>query len=85
MLKPGGKTLEIAAKDPLLARADGLAFGEKTILYVNSVTGKLLRNLGNCAYAGSFGINKRNIGYNSPVQPLAAHEGYGGLHGNRYR
>ncbi|HTC36225.1 MAG TPA: hypothetical protein VK724_22785 [Bryobacteraceae bacterium] len=44
MLKPGAKTLEIAAKDPLLAGADGLAFGEKTILYVNSVTaGKLLR------------------------------------------
>ncbi len=44
MLKPGGKSLEIAAKDPLLAGADGLAFGEKTILYVNSVTaGKLLR------------------------------------------
>jgi hypothetical protein len=44
MLKPGAKVLEIAAKDPLLARADGLAFGEKTILYVNSVTaGKLLR------------------------------------------
>jgi len=44
MLKPGSKTLEIAAKDPLLAGADGLAFGEKTILYVNSVTtGKLLR------------------------------------------
>jgi len=44
MLKPGAKTLEIAAKDPLLAGADGLAFGEKNILYVNSVTeGKLLR------------------------------------------
>jgi hypothetical protein len=44
MLKPGAKTLEIAAKDPLLAGADGLAFGEKAILYVNSVTaGKLLR------------------------------------------
>lgn len=44
MLKPGGTSLEIAAKDPLLAGADGLAFGEKTILYVNSVTaGKLLR------------------------------------------
>jgi sugar lactone lactonase YvrE len=44
MLKPGGKSLEIAAKDPLLAGADGLAFGEKTVLYVNSVTtGKLLR------------------------------------------
>lgn len=48
MLKPGSKTLEIAAKDPLLAGADGLAFGEKLTLYVNSVTaGKLLRmNLG---------------------------------------
>ena len=44
MLKPGGKSLQIAAKDPLLAGADGLAFGEKTILYVNSVSaGKLLR------------------------------------------
>jgi sugar lactone lactonase YvrE len=44
LLKPGGKSLEIAAKDPLLAGADGLAFGEKTILYVNSVSaGKLLR------------------------------------------
>jgi sugar lactone lactonase YvrE len=44
MLKPGGKDLQIAAKDPLLAGADGLAFGEKAVLYVNSVsTGKLLR------------------------------------------
>lgn len=44
MLKPGTKSLQIAAKDPLLAGADGLAFGDKTTLYVNSVTtGKLLR------------------------------------------
>jgi sugar lactone lactonase YvrE len=44
MLKPGAKALEVAAKDPLLAGADGLAFGDKTTLYVNSVTaGKLLR------------------------------------------
>jgi sugar lactone lactonase YvrE len=44
MLKPGASALEVAAKDPLLAGADGLAFGEKTVLYVNSVTkGKLLR------------------------------------------
>jgi sugar lactone lactonase YvrE len=44
MLKPGATELEVAAKDPLLKGADGLAFGEKTILYVNSVTeGKLLR------------------------------------------
>ncbi len=44
MLKPGSKELEVAAKDPLLAGADGLAFGEKTVLYVNSVTqNKLLR------------------------------------------
>jgi sugar lactone lactonase YvrE len=48
MLKPGAKALETAAKDPLLAGADGLAFGEKNVLYVNSVTtNKLLRvNLG---------------------------------------
>jgi len=44
MLKVGAKSLEIAAKDPLLAGADGLAFGDKTILYVNSVSAnKLLR------------------------------------------
>lgn len=44
LLKKGGKELEVAAKDPLLAGADGLAFGAKTTLYVNSVSaGKLLR------------------------------------------
>lgn len=44
MLKPGANALEVAARDPLLAGADGLAFGEKTVLYVSSVTtGKLLR------------------------------------------
>jgi sugar lactone lactonase YvrE len=44
MLKTSQKALEIAIKDPLLAGADGLAFGDKTTLYVNSVTtGKLLR------------------------------------------
>jgi len=48
MLKPGAKALDIAAKDPLLAGADGLAFGNKTTLYVNSVTAnKIVRvNLG---------------------------------------
>lgn len=44
MLKPGTSALEAAAKDSLLAGADGLAFGDKTTLYVNSVTaGKILR------------------------------------------
>jgi sugar lactone lactonase YvrE len=44
MLRPGAKTLDVAAKDPLLAGADGLAFGDKSTLYVNSVTaGKILR------------------------------------------
>src|SRR5579862_3336308 len=44
MLKPGSDALEVAAKDPLLAGADGLAFGDKTTLYVNSVTaGKIIR------------------------------------------
>ena len=32
MLKRGTKELEMAAKDPLLAGADGLAFGERSIL-----------------------------------------------------
>jgi sugar lactone lactonase YvrE len=44
MLKKGASALEIAAADPLLAGADGLAFGDKNTLYVNSVTAnKLLR------------------------------------------
>jgi sugar lactone lactonase YvrE len=44
MLKPGAKSLDTAAKDPLLAGADGLAFGNSTTLYVNSVSaGKILR------------------------------------------
>ena len=44
ILKAGAKEFEVAAKDPLLAGADGLAFGRKRVLYVNSVTtGKLLR------------------------------------------
>jgi sugar lactone lactonase YvrE len=38
MLKPGATTLAVVASDPLLAGADGLAFGDKTALYVNSVT-----------------------------------------------
>lgn len=38
MLKPGALALEVAAKDPLLAGADGLAFGNKATLYVNSFT-----------------------------------------------
>src|SRR5580704_6350943 len=37
MLHPGAKALEVVAKDALLAGADGLAFGDKTTLYVNSV------------------------------------------------
>ena len=44
MLKKGATTLESAAKDTLLAGADGLAFADKNILIVNSVSaGKLLR------------------------------------------
>lgn len=44
MLKKGASALEQAAADPLLAGADGLAFGDKTTLYVNSVTAnKLIR------------------------------------------
>lgn len=44
MLKKGASALEQAAADPLLAGADGVAFGDKNTLYVNSVTaGKLIR------------------------------------------
>ena len=44
MLKRGANTLVEAAKDPLLAGADGLAFADETTLYVNSVTtNKFLR------------------------------------------
>jgi hypothetical protein len=41
---PGEKALELAAEDSLLEGADGLAFGDRTTLYVTSVmTGTLLR------------------------------------------
>ncbi len=44
MLKPGAKDFEVAAKDALLDGVDGVAFGEKSVLYVNSVSkGKLVR------------------------------------------
>jgi len=44
MLKKGAAALEQAAADPLLAGVDGIAFGAKNTLYVNSVTAnKLIR------------------------------------------
>jgi len=44
MLKKGAAALEQAASDPLLAGVDGVAFGDKNTLYVNSVTAnKLIR------------------------------------------
>jgi sugar lactone lactonase YvrE len=44
MLKPGARASDVAARDPLLAGADGLGFGDKATLYVNSVTAdKILR------------------------------------------
>jgi sugar lactone lactonase YvrE len=44
MLKKGAAALEEAAADPLLAGVDGVAFGDKSTLYANSVTAnKLLR------------------------------------------
>jgi sugar lactone lactonase YvrE len=44
MLRSGASSLEVAAKDPLLAGADGVAFGDDSTLYVNSVTtGKFVR------------------------------------------
>jgi outer membrane protein assembly factor BamB len=44
MLKKGATALEEAAADPLLAGVDGIAFGDKNTLYVNSVTAnKMIR------------------------------------------
>lgn len=44
MLKKGAAALEQAAADPLLGGVDGIAFGDKNTLYVNSVTAnKLIR------------------------------------------
>ena len=69
MLKPGAKDLEIAAKDPLLAGADGLAFGDKNILYVNSVTaGKLLRvDLGPDGKSKASSISSSRVPSNGPT------------------
>jgi sugar lactone lactonase YvrE len=44
MLKKGATALEQAVADPLLAGVDGIAFGDKNTLYVNSVSaGKLIK------------------------------------------
>jgi len=44
MLKKGATALEQAAADPLLSGVDGIAFGDKNTLYVNSVTAnKMIR------------------------------------------
>lgn len=45
MLKKGAVALEQAAADPLLAGVDGLAFGDKSTLYVNSVSANKLIKL----------------------------------------
>ncbi len=42
MLKKGAKELEQAVSDPLLAGVDGIAFGDKNTLYVNSVSANKL-------------------------------------------
>ena len=78
MLKPGAKELELSAKDPLLTGADGLAFGEGTVLYVNSVTaGKLLRvDLG--ADGKSKSVTELKLS-----RPLARPDGMRGLGKNR--
>lgn len=44
LLRPGAKALEVAANDPLLESVDGIAFGDRSVLYANGVvTGKLVR------------------------------------------
>ena len=70
MLKPGAKNLDVAAKDSLLAGADGLAFGDKTTLYVNSVTtNKILR-----LELGAGGKSKKIVDLN-PSRPLDRPDG----------
>jgi sugar lactone lactonase YvrE len=78
MLKPGAKDLQIAAKDPLLAGTDGLAFGEKTVLYVNSVSaGKLLRlDLGPDGMR-AIGKNRLLLAENSGKMDIVTFEGPG--------
>ena len=65
MLKRGAKTLEVAAKDPLLAGADGLAFGDKTTLYVNSVYRRQADS------RGSWSGRKIKEGYRAQAFPAA--------------
>jgi hypothetical protein len=70
MLKPGAKSLKIAAKDKLLDGADGLAFGDASTLYVNSVTtNKFLR-----LDLGSDGRSKKIIELKLP-RPLDRPDG----------
>jgi sugar lactone lactonase YvrE len=78
MLKPGAKTLELAAQDPLLKAVDGIAFGDQAVLYVNGVTtGKLLRlNLGTDGKA-------QKIVELKPSRPLSRPDGMRAIGKNR--
>jgi len=79
MLKKGATVLEVAAKDDkLLAGADGLAFGNKTTLYVNSVSANKLLKLD----LGPDGKAK-NIVDMTLSQPLGAPDGMRSIGANR--
>jgi len=78
MLKRGAKSLEMAAEDPLLKAVDGIAFGSKTVLYVNGVTtGKLLR-----LDLGPDGKAQKVVELN-PTQPLSRPDGMRTIGKNR--
>ncbi len=73
-----GAGLEIAAKDPLLAGADGLAFGEKTILYVNSVSA-----VNCCAWIWARMANRRALIELKLSRPLDRPDGMRAIGKNR--
>jgi hypothetical protein len=70
-LKKGGTALEVWIKDDKLAGADGLAFGDNTTLYVNTVTtGHLFRiPVGKDGMAGKIAEIKPSQPLSRPISP----------------
>jgi len=79
MLKKGATALEQAAADPLLSGVDGIAFGDKNTLYVNSVTANKMIRLDLGADGKSIKVAELKLS-----GPLGAPDGLRGIGKNRF-
>ncbi len=79
MLKKGATALEQAVADPLLAGVDGIAFGDKKTLYVNSVSANKLIKIDLDADGKSTKVTDLKLS-----GPLGAPDGLRGLGKNKF-